>query len=89
MVPGGAVGRLLDAYPNLGCDLSAGSGRNALARDLDHARQFVAKYQDRLLFGRDTYDGQLHETLGSLDLAPEVTEAIYHANAERLLGIQP
>ena len=58
-----------------------------MARDLDHAGRFVAKYHQRLFFGRDCYDGRLHETLQSLDLSPDATENIYHRNAEKLLGI--
>ena len=87
VAPGGAIGRLLDTYANFHCDLSAGSGRNALARDVDHARTFIGKYHQRFLFGRDTYDGRLHETLQSLLLPDEAAENIYHRNAEKLLRI--
>lgn len=85
---GGRLKVLLERYPNLMGDLSAGSGRNALARDPAHARQFLLGYHDRLLFARDNYDGKLHEFLQSQDLPEEVTEDIYHRNAERLLRIE-
>jgi predicted TIM-barrel fold metal-dependent hydrolase len=49
----GAVPKLMRACPNLYGDLSAGSGCNALARDEDYAVQFLAEFQDRLLFGTD------------------------------------
>lgn len=49
----GAVPRLMRAHPNLHGDLSAGSGHNALARDLDHAACFLDEFQDRLYFGTD------------------------------------
>jgi len=39
--PGGAVVELLRKYPNLYCDLSGGSGHNALNRDHEHAKEFV------------------------------------------------
>jgi len=50
---GGAIPRLLDACPNLQCDISAGSGYNALTRDAEFGYRFMEKYQDRLLFGTD------------------------------------
>ena len=49
----GVVPRLMRRYPNLYGDLSANSGCNALARDLDYAVQFLNEFQDRLLFGTD------------------------------------
>jgi len=56
--PAGPVGNgrlpeLMRKYPNLYCDMSAGSGNNALARDLDHAGRFLTEFQDRVLFGID------------------------------------
>ena len=53
--PGGQVQRLLATYPNLYADLSAGSGLGALQRDRAHAREFLIRYTDRLLFGRDQH----------------------------------
>jgi predicted TIM-barrel fold metal-dependent hydrolase len=81
----GRLYRLFDTYPNLFGDLSANSGRTALARDPAHGWKFVLRYADRLLFGRDGYDGDLHQFLQSLDLPEEVTSKLYFANAERLL----
>ena len=37
-------------------DLSAGSGLNALQRDEDHAREFLLRHQDKLIFGSDCND---------------------------------
>jgi predicted TIM-barrel fold metal-dependent hydrolase len=54
ITPGGAVPRLLGRYLNLLADISAGSGHNALTRDPDFARRFVAEFQDQLLFGTDS-----------------------------------
>jgi len=89
VVEGGRVQALLEKYPNLYADLSASSGRNALARDREHARRFLLTYHDRLLFGRDYYGQELHELLQSLDLPEDVAEDIYHRNAEKLLRIEP
>ncbi len=44
---------LLRKYPNLYCDLSAGSGGNALMRDPDYAYKFICEFSDRLMFGTD------------------------------------
>lgn len=51
----GAVVRLLRECPNLYCDLSAGSGYNALKRDEDFAYRFIEEFGDRLLYGTDLY----------------------------------
>ena len=76
---------LFDQYPNLMADLSAGSGLGALRRDPDHAKKFLQRYADRLLFARDYYEQELHQFLQTLELPEEVAEQIYFRNAEKLL----
>lgn len=49
----GRLTRLLREYENLYCDMSAGSGFNAMARDPDHAYRFMEEFQDRMMFGTD------------------------------------
>lgn len=83
--PGGKLLRLLRQYPNLYCDLSAGSGLGALQRDPDFALEFIDEFQDRLLFARDCFDNSLYDYLSGLDLSDEVLEKIFHGNAERML----
>ncbi|HTD66292.1 MAG TPA: amidohydrolase, partial [Candidatus Limnocylindria bacterium] len=56
VTPGGLTDRLLSDYPNMFGDTSAGSGLNAFTRDPDHARSFLAKHQDKLLYGSDCND---------------------------------
>ncbi|MCX7016612.1 MAG: amidohydrolase family protein [Candidatus Sumerlaeota bacterium] len=85
VAPGGALIDLLRAHENLYCDLSAGSGCNALARDVDHARRFVMEFQNRLLFGRDQFDRGLLDVLESLRLGKRAMDKILRGNAERLL----
>lgn len=85
--PGGLLPLYLDKYPNLMCDISAGSGCRALTRDPEHALGFLTKYQDRILFGRDYFDNQHIEFLESIPLSGEVKEKIYHKNAERVLHL--
>jgi predicted TIM-barrel fold metal-dependent hydrolase len=56
VAPGGITDRLLSDYPNLYGDLSAGSGLNALLRDEEHAREFLKRHQDKLIYGSDCSD---------------------------------
>lgn len=51
--PGGLTDRWLSDFPNLFADMSANSGNNALSRDLDFSRGFVARHQNKLVFGSD------------------------------------
>ena len=56
VTPGGITDRYLRDYPNMYGDLSAGSGLNALQRDEDHAREFLRRHQDKLIYGSDCDD---------------------------------
>jgi predicted TIM-barrel fold metal-dependent hydrolase len=56
VTPGGLTDRYLADYPNLHADLSAGSGLNSLLRDEDQAREFLARHQDKILYGSDCND---------------------------------
>ncbi len=87
VVPGGAVVRMLRAYPNLHADISAGSGRNALDRDRTFAREFLVEFQDRLLFARDQFDNHHRELLESLELPAAALAKISGGNALRLVPI--
>ncbi len=51
--PGGLTDRWLSDFPNLYADMSANSGNNALSRDPEFAKGFVARHQDKLIFGSD------------------------------------
>jgi predicted TIM-barrel fold metal-dependent hydrolase len=56
VTPGGLTDRYLSDYPNMFGDLSAGSGNNALTRDEAFTRDFLARHQDKLLYGSDCND---------------------------------
>ncbi len=56
VTPGGITDRLLSDYANMYGDLSAGSCLNALRRDEDHAREFLKRHQNKLLYGSDCDD---------------------------------
>jgi predicted TIM-barrel fold metal-dependent hydrolase len=88
VVPGGILVALLRRYPNLCCDLSAGSGWNALNRDLAFARDFLVEFQDRVLYARDGFDTRHRELLDSLGLDAGVLAKIYSGNALRLVPLE-
>ena len=52
---GGITDKLLADYPNLFGDLSANSGNNALSRDPEFTTDFLARQQNKLLFGSDCF----------------------------------
>jgi uncharacterized protein len=97
VTPGGITDRLLADYPNMYGDLSAGSALNALRRDEDHAREFLKRHQNKLLFGSDCEDtnGRGTKCIGAQQLeairrlAPDATAVhkILYDNAARLLKI--
>lgn len=91
VAPGGAMDRLMDAYPNIYGDLSAGSGAGALARDIEFAKQFVIRRQDRLMNGSDYLEpGQpvpQFEVYEKLDMPADVQAKIFRDNARRVIGI--
>lgn len=97
VTPGGLTDRWLADYPNLYGDLSAGSGLNALLRDEEHARAFLARHQDKLMFGSDCPDTEANgdRCLGGKQLAalrrlcPNQTalRKILYGNAARVLRL--
>ena len=90
--PGGAIDKLMEAYPNLYGDLSAGSGANSISRDSEFGREFMIRRQDRLCFGTDYLQpGQKvpqFEVFDSLDLPAEVAKKVFRGNAERVLNLK-
>ena len=85
VVSRGRLDRLFQTYTNLYADLSADSALRALKRDRGFCKEFIGRYADRLLFGRDYYGDDLHTFLQSLDLPHDVTRKIYFENANRLI----
>lgn len=71
VTPGGITDRLLSSYSNMYGDLSAGSGLNSMLRDEDHARDFLQRHQDRLLWASDCNDslGEGSDCIGSKGLS--------------------
>jgi predicted TIM-barrel fold metal-dependent hydrolase len=92
VVPGGAIDALMDKFPNLYGDLSAGSGASAIGRDLDFGRDFLVRRQDRIVFGTDFLapdqavpQFELFEQ--KLDLPADVQRKIFRDNARRQLSL--
>jgi hypothetical protein len=92
VAPGGAIDKLMDAFPNLYGDLSAGSGAGAIQRDLTFGREFLIRRQERIMFGTDYLSpGQgvpqfdLFEK--SLEIPEDVQRKIFRDNARNVLGL--
>jgi predicted TIM-barrel fold metal-dependent hydrolase len=95
---GGISDRLLSDYPNFWGDMSAGSGLNAMLRDEDHARGFLDRHQDKLLYGSDCDDriGEGPKCSGSQQLATirrlapnkKAERKILYHNAAKLMKIK-
>ncbi|MPM90393.1 hypothetical protein SDC9_137514 [bioreactor metagenome] len=85
--PGGKLIQMLDKYPNLYCDWSAGSGCNALARDPDFAVEFLTQYQDRICYARDYFDNVHQEFIETIKgrLNKEILDKLYYKNALKLI----
>ncbi len=94
VTPGGRVIALLRKYPNLTCDLSAGSGGNAVMRDPEFGYAFMEEFQDRLYFGTDICGPKhyfplsryLDECVESGKITQEAYEKISRKNALKLLN---
>lgn len=91
VMPGGAIDALMDKYPNLHGDLSAGSGAGAITRDLKFGREFLIRRADRLMFGTDYLaPGQnvpQLELFRQIELPAEVQAKVFRNNARRMLRL--
>ena len=95
VLPGGAVPRLFERYPNLCGDLSANSAGHAIMRDEAFGLAFLETYADRLYFATDMLNAEMTFPLGAWmeekaargQLSREACEKIFRANARRLCGL--
>jgi len=93
----GRLPMLLREYGNLYCDLSAGSGSNAMMRDPEYASKFLNEFSDRVYYGADvcaptqtfqyTFLDFLENLVKDGGLSQENYEKIMYKNAEKLLGL--
>ncbi len=98
VTPGGLTDKYLADFPNMFGDLSAGSGLNALLRDEEHTRAFLARHQDKLLYGSDCNDavGDGEKCSGAQALAAirrlapskEIERKLLFGNAKRVLKLK-
>lgn len=87
---------LLREYDNLFCDMSAGSGFNAMVRDEEHAYRFMEEFQDKMMFGTDICSPHnvmklshwLDQAVNTGCISPEVYKKICRENAIRILKIK-
>jgi len=95
-IPGpGRVCELMAKYPNLCGDLSAGSGYNAITRDMEFGYKFLEEFQDQLFFGTDIcHAGQdaeivpyIHDALKNKHISKKAYEKITWKNAKKLLNL--
>jgi len=90
----GRVVELMQKYPNLHGDLSAGSGFNAISRDPEFGYQFMEEFQDRLYFGTDIANnlqetpivGYFRKLKEEKLISKNAYEKITWKNAAKLLG---
>ena len=98
LTPGGLTDRLLSDYPNMFGDLSAGSGLNALTSDEDHAREFLTRHQDKLMFGSDCADAdgltfslcqgaQTIAAVRKLSASKRIERKLLYENAKKLFRL--
>ncbi|MBQ2840036.1 MAG: amidohydrolase family protein [Oscillospiraceae bacterium] len=93
----GRLPKLMREYGNLYCDLSAGSGSNAMMRDPEYAAKFLTEFADRIYYGADVcaptqtfqYDfiAFLENLVKEGGLSQENYEKIMRKNAVKLLGL--
>ena len=89
VTPGGSTERLLQEYPNMYADLSAGSGFNAISRDPDFTPGFIERNWQKLMLGTD----YLHpwqelpqvEFLRNFPMSEEQRTAIMGGTAEKVI----
>ena len=97
VTPGGLTDRYLTDYPNMYGDLSAGSGLNALTRDEGFTRDFLARHQNKLVFGSDCNDrdgggpkclgAQIIAAITRLAPSKAVERKLLYGNAKKLFRL--
>jgi len=95
--PGGLTDRLMSDYPNMYGDISGGSGLSSMTRDEDHARAFLSKHQDKLLYGSDCDDHAGHgpacqgagtiAAIKKLSASKEIERKILYFNAKKMFRL--
>jgi predicted TIM-barrel fold metal-dependent hydrolase len=97
--PGGLTDRWLSDYPNFYGDLASAAGIGFLARDTEHAKAFLARHQDKLLYGSDCgcatgvgptcIGADLQEMLNQLCPSVDIRNKVLHGNIRRIVRFAP
>ncbi|MPN07873.1 hypothetical protein SDC9_155145 [bioreactor metagenome] len=93
----GRLWELFAKYPNLGGDISAGSGALGISCDPEHGAEFLETFRHQLYFGTDRFTAEdepippqiplLNNWRQEGKISAEAYELIAHKNAEKLLGL--
>ena len=94
----GKIAELMRKYDNLYCEFSAGSGANALMRDIEYAAKFIEEFSDRVLYGCDicqmfnTFQFDFDNFLTEMRTTGMISEENYYklvrGNAIKLLKLE-
>jgi uncharacterized protein len=84
---GGLTDRWLSDFPNLYADMSANSGNNALSRDPDFSKGFIARHKTKLIFGSDCSCADGHGAGVSQNNNPEASRLAGKCVARETLGV--
>lgn len=91
--PGGPIPQLLSEYDNMYADISAGSGWNALTRDLEFTQSFLNRFHEQIIFGTDKLSASQFVDQFNLfelfHLSRKKWENIRYENIVRLLADVP
>ena len=82
----GRLGKLFDRFPNVYAEV--GAVLYDLGRQPRFARAFFIKYQDRILFGKDSFQPDEYPYYG-MGLPDEVLRKVYYENALRIIPDMP
>jgi predicted TIM-barrel fold metal-dependent hydrolase len=85
----GRCGELLSTYDNCYADISAGSGWNALTRDVTVGQRFLQRHHEKLIFGTDYLSTEQDipqlEIMDVFDLTDEMSRNVFHDNLMTVL----
>lgn len=84
---GGLTDRWLSDVPNLYADMSANSGNNALSRDPAFTKSFLARHQNKLIFGSDCSCADGNGSGVSQNNNPEAARLAGKCVARETLGV--
>ncbi len=94
----GRIPELMRKYDNLYCDFSANSGSNALMRDREYAKKFIAEFSDRIFYGCDIcapsnthpfpFKDFLEEMCAEGKISEENYRKLVRENAISVLGLE-